>query len=344
MATDDPNAELEANPEDAPIDPKPWSPPPLPTGEEKQDELKTLARLGLRYMWDEEAHRVVQDGGVLFGPNRFYSQIPSIRDVENSFEYDPQYTDQGPWWDDSLFDLNHLRSVMRKMEKQAAKFDPPMDGDLRNPDGYFWKNPAFAFSDALSYYAMIRMIRPKHVVEVGSGFSSLVAAQALKDTRKGKLTCIEPYPMPWMRDALPKMTLIEERIQDIDPARLNAMLSDGDIFFIDSTHTVKAGSDCTWIYLKLLPAIDKDITVHVHDIPLPFAFGKDLGVSKHIHWVEPYLLMAYLLDNPRITVQFSSSIAKHILKAEGLRLMGGKYPPGGGSLWFTQNARTDPAG
>ena len=44
---------------------------------------------------------------------------------------------------------------------------------------------------------------------------------------------------------------------------LSQSLQDGDILFIDSTHTVKTGSDCLHIYLRLLPKITKKTKVPV---------------------------------------------------------------------------------
>ena len=59
-------------------------------------------------------------------------------------------------------------------------------------------------------------------------------------------------------------------------------------------------------------------------------------MESRIHWAEMYLLMAYLLENPRVETLFSSKLCATLLQEEGLALMGGE---GGGSFWFHQTGR-----
>ena len=57
---------------------------------------------------------------------------------------------------------------------------------------------------------MIRHVKPRHVLEVGSGFSSMVALEALERNGEGELICIEPYPRPELRDLGSRLRLIEQ--------------------------------------------------------------------------------------------------------------------------------------
>ncbi len=305
----------------------------------RHKELNQLTRLAKKYMWDLPAQRVLQDRGVMTEPNRFYSQLPSLKDIETSFEHDPAHSDQGVWWTDNLFDLDRFRAEIKTLTPYGADFDPPLTGDSINPTQYFWNNPAFNKCDAMAYWCYIRRYRPENVVEIGSGFSSFIAAAALKANGKGRLTCIEPYPPKWLEENLTDIDLIKRPIQDFPTTEFDALFEDGDIIMIDSTHTVKLGSDCLWIYLKLLPSLSQDLYIHVHDISRPFAMSAERATEKRIHWTEMYLLMAYLLENPRVETLFSSRVCKRVLKAEGLELMGNKIPPGGGSFWFRQAGR-----
>lgn len=63
-------------------------------------------------------------------------------------------------------------------------------------------------------------------------------------------------------------------------------------------------------------------------------------VVSRTNWVEPYLLMAYLLDNPRVNIYFGSNLATNRLPEESAVFMGGKQKAGGGSFWFKQKGRT----
>ncbi len=104
-----------------------------------------------------------------------------------------------------------------------------------------------SYSDAMSYYSIIRHLRPKKVLEIGSGFSSLIALEALQKNGTGSLTCIEPFP----REFLKKNTaidLVQKPAQEITAQYINDTLDNGDILCIDSTHTVKHGSDCLHLY------------------------------------------------------------------------------------------------
>ena len=47
-------------------------------------------------------------------------------------------------------------------------------------------------------------------------------------------------------------------------------LSKGDFLFIDSTHTLKIGSDVSKIYLDIIPKLKPGIIVHIHDIYFPY--------------------------------------------------------------------------
>src|SRR4029077_19136742 len=57
-----------------------------------------------------------------------------------------------------------------------SEFPPPTMGWPR----YFEHNPSFEAGDAEVYYALLRKYQPNLVIEVGVGYSSHIAIQALK--------------------------------------------------------------------------------------------------------------------------------------------------------------------
>jgi predicted O-methyltransferase YrrM len=186
----------------------------------------------------------------------------------------------------------------------------------------------------MAYYAMIRHLKPKRVVEVGSGFSTLVASAALAQNGSGEIVCIEPFPRPFLSSVPNVVQVVEKPVQQLDSAFFNELLGDGDILFIDSTHTVKAGSDCLHLYLRVLPALERKVMVHVHDVFLPEAMPQDWALNKHIYWTEQYLLLAYLLDNPRVKVWFGSNYHRLVNQEMLSNMMHGRGQAGGGSFWF----------
>ena len=284
-------------------------------------------------VWGDRSDRErMQDHGLNLIPANFYSSIPSISETLNSYEY----TDATPpYLDNRIFDQEKLLEELSSLIPFSADFDPPELGDEENCREFFWGNSQFSYSDAMSYYAYVRRIKPKTIVEIGSGFSSLIAIEALRENGTGELKCIEPFPRPFITSLGNEsaLDLYVVKAQDISAETLNSMLNDGDILFIDSTHTVKTGSDCLHIYLRLLPNITKKIYIHVHDIFLPFGLPQKWLLDSQIHWTEQYLLMAWMIDNPRVSVLFGSAYHERFNRDLLDSLMRRRFISGGGSFW-----------
>lgn len=279
------------------------------------------------WLWcDLETRRRIQALGINVVPTNFYSNTPTIADVEGSFEYLPGTPPYALPLDEPA-----MLAELESLTPFAAEFAPPTadPGD----GGYFWDNGLFNGSDAMAYYGYLRKLAPAAVVEIGSGFSSLVALTALKANGRGRLTCIEPYPRDFLKGR-EDISLVQKPAQQISVEFLNDTLRDGDVLFIDSTHTVKAGSDCLHIYLRLLPYLRRRLHVHVHDIHLPFGMPRDYLLHRQIHWTEQYLLLAYLLDNPKVRILFGSRYHMWRNPEALAKLNQGKAPAGGGSFWF----------
>jgi len=301
-----------------------------------QQELDTFIRLARRVMRaDEKTLRAVQAQKINVVPANFYSEIPTLEEIENSFEFK---FPEGPYAPRTIFNRAEILKFLGELDSYAEEFNPPVDGEAENPREYYWRNPAFSFSDAMAYYCMLRLLKPKHVLEVGSGFSTLVALSALSRNGTGTVSCIEPYPMPWL-ERLGSVSLHRSPAQTFEADFFNAQLADGDVLFIDSTHTVKAGSDCLHLYLRILPELNAKLTVHAHDIYLPFPLPRS-QFDRHIYWTEQYLLYAYLLDNPRARVLFGSYYHSKTGKQALDAFMRGRWPSGGASLWFSLDGRS----
>lgn len=281
-----------------------------------------------------ETRAQLQKNQIAVVPANFYSNIPTLEEIESSFEYvgeeDPPYLSTG------IFDSASMREELLDLTAYSQDFAPEEEGDPQNPAAFYGSNDQFPYVDGMAYHAVLRKLKPKNVVEIGSGFSSLVAIEALKRNGGGKLTCIEPFPRKFLEDRAERghVDLIRKKAQDFED--LNDMLQDGDVLFIDSTHTVKTGSDCLHLYLRLLPKVKRRIWVHAHDIFLPFGMPQDWARDLHIYWTEQYLLLAFLLDNPKAKVKFGSKYHEYAdRKLLEQTFMHGRSPSkDGGSLWF----------
>ncbi|HXT07522.1 MAG TPA: class I SAM-dependent methyltransferase [Roseiarcus sp.] len=295
------------------------------------DEFATLLRLARKAIRaDDATRRKLQQEKINLVPHNFYSSIPGVAEIESSFEF--AFRD-GPYNSSKVFKSAVIEATLDELDAYADEFDPPVEGSRDAPQSFFWKNPAFSFSDAMAYYCMLRRVKPAHVLEIGSGFSTLAALQALEKNGRGRLTCVEPFPMPWLAALKGRIELLETPAQSLEPEFFNQRLTDGDVLFIDSTHTVKAGSDCLHIYLRVLPELTSNLTVHAHDIYLPFPMPR-ADFARHIYWTEQYLLYAYLLENSRTEVIYGSMYCRRFLNAKLKEFMRGRWPQGGASLWF----------
>jgi hypothetical protein len=72
---------------------------------------------------------------------------------------------------------------------------------------YYLGNVSFEAVDAEILFGLIRILKPRRMYEVGSGFSTLLAADALRRNRADGYSCrftaIEPYPSRELQAKLP---------------------------------------------------------------------------------------------------------------------------------------------
>ena len=147
---------------------------------------------------------------------------------------------------------------------------------------------------------MLRHLRPARMIEVGSGFSSLVAARANREHLGGELdfTCIEPYPRDFLADG--GVPGISAPARGADPGHAargrSSELGAGDVLFIDTSHTVKTGGDVPWIFNEMLPRLAPGVVVHIHDVFLPGDYPQQ-WVLEGWGWNEVYLVRAFLAFN-----------------------------------------------
>ncbi|MBV9827430.1 MAG: hypothetical protein JO001_17470 [Alphaproteobacteria bacterium] len=281
-----------------------------------------------------EVREYLEGHGVVVLPVDQYTPIPLLSEMPESFEGsdaapNPVYA--------RLFDRELLGDYIRGMTEFAGEFAPMTQGDVDNAREFFWENPLFSFSDAMAYYCFIRMRKPQRIVEIGGSFSTLVASAAIEKNGFGEIICIDAAPRPFVGTIPHLSALVQRKIQHIGVPEFQDLLGPASMLFIDSTHTVKIGSDSLYIYLVLLPSLSRNLLVQSHDIYLPFGMPQAFSSDHHIHWNEQYLLYAYLLANSGARILYGSNYAAHFLADELTTLMAGKYAIGGASLWYEIN-------
>jgi predicted O-methyltransferase YrrM len=168
---------------------------------------------------------------------------------------------------------------------------------------FFLSNPSINLMDATVLSCMLMDVRPKRVIEIGSGYSS-AAMLDIWDTKLDRMphmTFIEPYTEALYSVLKPgdaqAITIHESAIQDISPSIVDD-LEANDILFIDSTHVAKAGSDVLFEFFELFPRLKSGVVVHLHDIFYPFEYPEAWFYQENRSWNEQYLLRAFLTNNP----------------------------------------------
>jgi predicted O-methyltransferase YrrM len=223
-------------------------------------------------------------------PGHFYSPLTAQSDVERALGW----LEAQPPGEMTGVDLR-AEAQLQLAAEIAPMLAEPFEGPRYSPG-----NEMFEPADAALYRAMLRHLRPKRVIEIGSGYSTAVALDTADAHLDGlDLTCVEPYPdrlLALLREGdAERLTLLREPVQDV-PLDTYGALEPGDVLFIDSTHVAKAGSDVLWLFFEVLPRLARGVIVHVHDVFWPFEYPREWLV-EHRDWTEAYLLRAFLIGN-----------------------------------------------
>ena len=287
--------------------------------------------LGSKVLSDIDFLEECQNLGFNITESNFYSSIPIVSEcseIEIGLFSAPRYLDAG------IFRKDNFENFLGEISVFAPEFKK-LKSLHGMPIRKFAKNTMFSHSDAIAYYCVIRSKSPKNIVEIGSGFSTLIANCAReKNNNRSQLYCFEPYPSEVLL-AQKGINLTKKKAQDIEADELNSLLCDGDILFIDSTHTVKEGSDVLHLLLTLIPKLKSRVYIHFHDIFLPYTFPQSF-LKLGYFWEEQYILYSYLLDNPKITALYGSTYNSQFLK-EAMKGFSVTEMVGGSSFWFDYN-------
>jgi len=239
-----------------------------------------------------------------FPPGHYYS--PSVDPAEIAVEprrsqiwpAEPRATPGLDWRENEQIALcRDVFAQQRRLEFREEVTDTPAE--------YYAQNGQYPPLDAWVLEAVLRWLNPKRMIEVGSGFSSLVTARVNRELLQSALqfTCIEPYPRQFLLDGVPGISeLVVAKVQDV-PLGQFAKLSRGDILFIDTSHTVKTGGDVTWIYHEIFPRLAPGVIVHIHDAFLPGDYPQ-AWVLEGWGWNEAYLLRSFLTFNSEFEIVF----------------------------------------
>jgi hypothetical protein len=197
-----------------------------------------------------------------------------------------------------------------------------------------WNQDWFPRLDAAAAYAMVRTLRPRRIVEVGSGHSTRFMARAVADGGLDtRITAIDPRPRADFGSLDVEHLAIP--VQQAGRAPF-VSLKKGDILFIDSSHQLKPGSDVEYLLHEVIPRLPAGVRVHFHDIFLPDDYPAQWSWRRY----NEQEAVALLLKNGNLRVEFSSHaiVSRHPEKIRGvlerLPLVPGTIES---SLWLTKH-------
>jgi hypothetical protein len=297
------------------------------------DFARLVKQVGIEHWWiKQELYAAFEKEGLHLTQNTFYSPLPDLTEAAVHYAKRP-----------SLFAASQLLDSARSLEewRRLAPFCKELHDIPRSaPAGYYWDNSFFPNLDAFVYYGLVRQLRPRRVVEIGSGFSTHIAARALRTNGCGELHVIEPYPAPHLLEVVGDLASFHrQRIQDM-PIEFFSSLAAGDLLFVDSGHVSKLASDVNHILFEIVPRLPPGITLHFHDIFLPGEYPSDWIIDRNWAWNEQYLLLAFLMGN----THYQPLIANRALLNEHQSLLQGDLadfdigPLSTGSFWIQHTA------
>ena len=217
----------------------------------------------------------------------FYSPLPQLEELPPGI-FQRRNPLRGIKWD-----VDRHEAFLRDLAPYLAEFT--------TPEEFFWGNAMYESVESEVLYAVVRRYKPKRIIELGSGFTSLIIAAACRKNASEGRSCryvvFDPYPRDFVNAGIDGVdSLHAVGVAEIQQEEFEA-LEDGDLLFIDTTHTVKVGSDVNRLLLEVLPTLASGVLVHIHDIFLPYEYPR-VFFENHLYWQEQYMLQALLAENP----------------------------------------------
>ncbi len=239
-------------------------------------------------------------------PIHFYSQIPVIHELKKDLYWKKPYSLHKIYGTEIPEQVKFVSNYMNDLIiANLVKMNIHENAIFANGE-----DSGFGFVESDFLYAFIINEKPSRIIQVGCGVATAVILLASSSANyKPEIICVEPFPTSYLINLEKNgiITLIREKAQKVDISSLTN-LGPGDLFFLDSTHTVKPGSEVNKVILEVFPRLSKDVWVHIHDIFFPYDYTREILTSELFFWSESVLLQAFLTQNESFSIQASFSM------------------------------------
>jgi len=147
------------------------------------------------------------------------------------------------------------------LHQLSALYRKPWEDLTRNVAAetgrFFLGHGYFDSVDAEILYGLVRRFKPRRVWEIGSGFSTLLVTQAIRNNQEQdcsytcKCVAIDPFPPRFLRKDGNGFSVLPTKVREI-PVHTFAKLERHDVIFFDSSHVLAIGSDVRYEYLDIV--------------------------------------------------------------------------------------------
>ena len=255
-------------------------------------------------------------------PRHFYSEIPELRALRKTAPWRTPYSMLGV---DGV-NVDEQMAWLRELAPPALQA--------------YWKQndvhrlacedngeEGYGAIEAEVLHGFIVKHKPRRIFQIGCGVSTAVCLRAAGTSYRPRIICVEPHPTEFLRRAAGKkdIELIVQKVQDIDAQRVKE-LEAGDLFFVDSTHTLGPAGEVTRIVLEFLPRLSHGVYAHFHDIHFPYDYAGDVLDKALFFAHETALLLAFLTLNPHFRILGCLSMLHH-RKAQEMKQLFPRYLP-----------------
>lgn len=248
----------------------------------------------------------------LFPPGHFYSVIPLIDNNYNN--NDTKFIDLDFNEESHTIILNEIKNYLENFDEEFGYSDVI---NRQQNCKYTLMNGNFEWMDARLLYYFLKKNKPKKIIEIGSGNSTLLIYNTKTIYNLDlEIICIEPYPSDYLINLhnLGEITLINNKLENID-LNIFKTLNENDILFIDSSHVVKLDSDVMFYFIKIFPLLNKNVLIHIHDIFFPYDYPLN-WLKEGRFWNEQYFLYIFLQYNTKFKIKFCNSYSKYKYSTE----------------------------
>jgi hypothetical protein len=256
----------------------------------------------------EQVFHTFQRIGLDILPRHFYSEIPDISKLRRSQHWRLPYSMIGVNGADINTQLAFMRSVFTDdVRRELGQEDVHAEACRQNGE------PGYGRVEADVLYSVVRTLRPSRIVQIGCGVSTAVILRAAERAGyRPELLAVDPFPTEYLH-RMGKSGAIELVMRPVETLgwKTALPLAAGDLFFVDSTHTLGPAGEVTRIILEMLPGLQTGVLAHFHDIYFPYDYPTDILEGALFFSHESPLLHAFLANNPRFTMLASLSMLHH---------------------------------